>query len=83
MNHDYVVAYLALSLPFFIIFLLMLICWEGGMPFSIWNRFKCRTGKHKFKNGKTNLYFCRTCKKRKDFPVLELVVGKKQMKGRK
>ena len=85
MKHEDSVAFLSLIFPFAIIIFIMLVAYEGGMPFSLWNKLNCRLGKHKFQTqfGKVNLYFCRTCKKRRQFPVLELVVGAKEKKTKK
>lgn len=60
----------------------MLMAYEGGVPFSLWNKLNCKFGKHKFKTrfGKVNLYFCRTCKKRRKHPELELIVGGEKIK---
>lgn len=69
--------FLPLILPFGIIFGLMLIMYEDGVPFSVLNKIRCRFGNHRFKTmfRRTNKYYCQNCKKPRNHPVLKLVAG--------
>jgi hypothetical protein len=73
---------LLLTVPFGMVFGLILIVYEDGVPFSILNKIRCKMGKHKFKTTfkKVHKYYCQNCGKPRSHPVLKLVAGSNKVR---
>jgi hypothetical protein len=68
---------------FGLVFGLILVAYEDGLPFGLYQRIRCKVGKCKFyiKVGKTkiNKYYCLFCKKPRKFPVLKVIDGERKI----
>lgn len=70
---------LSLALLFAIVFGLLLIAYEDGVPFGLYRKFNCKMGRHayyvKFGRHRVAKYFCKYCKCKRNHPKLELLEG--------
>lgn len=66
-----------------IVFGLILIAYEDGLPVLFFKRLKCRFGYHsvyvRFGKTKINKYYCIVCKKPRTHPGLKIVDGGNKM----
>jgi hypothetical protein len=64
--------------------LVFLVALGVGEPIAIISKIKCKYGRHKMflkKEGQVvSLYYCKACKKPRDFPHLTIVEGGKKLK---
>lgn len=66
--------------PFTVVGILFLLLYEDGVPFSMYNKIRCRwLKKHKFITtfGKIPKYYCLACGVPREHPKLKLIVGGK------
>lgn len=66
-----------------IVFGLMLIAYDDGVPYSMARKLMCKLGRHKIHDKigrlKIHKYYCEFCKKPRKHPVLKVVDGGNKM----
>lgn len=68
-------------LLFGLVFGIMLVAYEDGVPFGLLKKIKCKMGKHAFRSGyvrRMNRYFCKDCKSPRKHPALKAIDGGKR-----
>lgn len=66
-------------LMFGVVFGLMLLAFEDGIPFGLVKKIRCRFGWHQMRNKigrlKVHRYYCKNCKKPRKHPSLKVIDG--------
>ena len=87
MDKNSLVSIIAFSVFFGFIFSLILIAYSDNYFIKLFQKYRCRIGKHKnqYKIGKyvRNKYYCEHCKEPRKHPELKLIDGGKKIGNNK
>ena len=79
MNKNILAIILSLAIATFIFLSVFLIAYDDNIFYKLFWKLKCKMGKHTFQTkvgfSKRNVYYCKSCKIRRNYPKLSLIEG--------
>lgn len=83
MVEDTLTLFIGLALLFGFILTIMLLAYDGGVPYAVLKKLRCKFGWHKIHDKiskvKVHKYYCKFCKKPRKHPELKAIDGGKKI----